>query len=266
MSASSSLKLRAYKHIRRELLAGKLPPGQRISPEISARQLGMSQTPVREAIGLLESDGLVEQVPGQGCFVRMPRRREFGILWDVRIMLESNAAARAARRASRRQVAELARIFARIRALSRQIRDRAAEDAGADAPAALRPLFEELALCDASFHVALLRAADVPPVHRIVDNLQVLSQIMRYTITPPVTITRLMAWEVAQHWRILRAVKRQEPTAARAAMRDHLRRSRKISLDGLRRKRAPQSITMTLDDSVRRGIRTQERGWARSER
>ena len=89
---SSSLKQLAYQHLRTRLLSGALPPGQRISAYDSAKELGISQTPVREAIGLLESEGLVHQIPKLGVFVRRPDRREIAELYDLRILLEGFAA------------------------------------------------------------------------------------------------------------------------------------------------------------------------------
>jgi DNA-binding GntR family transcriptional regulator len=194
---------------------------------LSARGLGMSQTPVREAIGLLESEGLVEQVPGQGTFVCVPTRKDFASLWDIRIMLESYSAKRAARRLRPRQLAELERLFARMRALARAIRD-----SGLDAIQG--PLAQELALTDAHFHLTILRAADSPRLLRVTDNLQILSRLLTYSVPAQESVARQMAIQVREHRLIVRAMRRRDPKAARAAMRAHLRATRRIVLSVLR--------------------------------
>ena len=56
----------AYKHISDELLNGELIPGQKISEPALAKKLGISRTPVREAIQRLKNEGLLQQVPPAG--------------------------------------------------------------------------------------------------------------------------------------------------------------------------------------------------------
>lgn len=222
---TQSLKQIAYQHLRRKLLSGAYPPGHRISPDASARELGISQTPVREAIGLLESEGLVEQVPNLGAFVRRPDRREIADLYDVRILLEAFAAARAARRIRPRELSELERTFVRIRELSHKIRD------GGDK--VLRgALGQELAVADATFHLILLRAAGNARVMKIIDDLQVISRLMS-TEPAPIggDIAAEMGIQVRQHYRIFQAVRGHDPKAARRAMREHLVPTKRITLE-----------------------------------
>jgi DNA-binding GntR family transcriptional regulator len=67
---------RAYRHIRRMLLAGDVVPGARLSYGLIGREIGVSATPVREAVGQLASEGLVELVPQLGAVVRRLTRSE----------------------------------------------------------------------------------------------------------------------------------------------------------------------------------------------
>jgi DNA-binding GntR family transcriptional regulator len=190
---SSSLKQVAYQHLRKRMLSGQLPPGQRISPDASARELGMSQTPVREAIGLLESEGLVEQLPNLGAFVRVPTRREIADLSDLRVVLEGFAVARAAKRIKPAQLRELESTFARMRDLAGRIRD------GGE-PAFRGKLSDEIALVDVEFHMILLRAAGNERVLKIIDDLHVLSRLMSFGREFTVTdVTREMATLIKLH-------------------------------------------------------------------
>ncbi len=67
---------RAYRHLRQKLLDGSVPPGSRLSYGSIGREIGVSATPVREAVGQLASEGFVELVPQLGAVVRTLTREE----------------------------------------------------------------------------------------------------------------------------------------------------------------------------------------------
>lgn len=74
--------------INKAILSGELKPGDRIVETQWARDLGVSQSPVREAIRELEMIGLVENIPYQGCFVRKVTKKELQDSYKVRRSLE----------------------------------------------------------------------------------------------------------------------------------------------------------------------------------
>src|SRR5262249_6353502 len=77
---------KAYDHIRSKLAQGLLGgAGDRPEP-ILARELGISRTPIREAIRQLASEGLLEQRAKQGTFIRRPDRRDLDEIYQVRIL------------------------------------------------------------------------------------------------------------------------------------------------------------------------------------
>ncbi len=80
----SSLRHRAYQHIQRKIHCGELPAGHVVSENILAPEIGMSRTPVREAIQHLEHDGLLGQVPCYGTVVRTLSRRDLKDLYELR--------------------------------------------------------------------------------------------------------------------------------------------------------------------------------------
>lgn len=59
-----------YRHLKERLLSGRFAPGERLSEPLLAQELGVSRTPVREALMRLAEEGLVELVPGRGARVR----------------------------------------------------------------------------------------------------------------------------------------------------------------------------------------------------
>lgn len=98
---------RAYEEIKRLLFTGGLEAGERIPVEDLCVQLGVSRTPVREALVTLENEGLVRTVPRKGYFAREVSFRAAIDAWQLRILIEPIATAFAARRAGPADVAEI---------------------------------------------------------------------------------------------------------------------------------------------------------------
>src|SRR5436190_2563510 len=82
--------------IREAILDGRLPPGQRLKEEELARELGISRTPVREALLILQAEGLVDAAPNRGAVVRSHDGDDLEDLYQLRALLEGHAARRAA--------------------------------------------------------------------------------------------------------------------------------------------------------------------------
>ncbi len=86
---------------------GLLPPGSRLHQGRLAEQLGVSRTPIREALLRLEREGLVESSPGRGMFVRGVRPEEIREVYEVREILEPFAARLACQRATPRDLSTI---------------------------------------------------------------------------------------------------------------------------------------------------------------
>src|ERR1700754_4253911 len=82
------------------ILEGELQPGERLRAEALAQRFGTSRTPVREALLQLEAQGLVDVEPNRGAVVRAFDADDLRDLYEVRALLEPQAAARAATRIS----------------------------------------------------------------------------------------------------------------------------------------------------------------------
>lgn len=76
-------------YIKESILTGELKPGDRIVETRCAKELGVSQSPVREAIRELEIIGLVENIPFQGCYVKEHTIKDVKDSYKVRISLET---------------------------------------------------------------------------------------------------------------------------------------------------------------------------------
>lgn len=103
--------------IRREILAGRLAPGSRLKEEELARELRISRTPVREAILVLQAEGLLQWSPRRGATVRAYGDEELEELYQLRAVVEGFAARRAATRITPEAIAELAASCDRYREL-----------------------------------------------------------------------------------------------------------------------------------------------------
>lgn len=93
--------------IREAIVDGRLEPGMRLKEEELARELGISRTPIREALLMLQAEGLVDAIPNRGAMVRVHTAEDLDDLYQLRALLEGYAARRAAIRISEEQLEEL---------------------------------------------------------------------------------------------------------------------------------------------------------------
>lgn len=104
--------LRVRGELRQAILDGTLAPGERLRAEAVAERFDASRTPVREALILLEREGLVDLEPHRGAVVRLFDAADLVDVYEVRALLESHAAGRAAARISESVLDRLAELCA----------------------------------------------------------------------------------------------------------------------------------------------------------
>jgi DNA-binding GntR family transcriptional regulator len=126
--------------IRRAITEGRFQPGERLKEEELARELGISRTPVREALLILQAEGLVDAAPKRGATVQSLSLSELIDLYDLRALLEGAAARLAARSITPQQVTKLRESCDRLERLP--------------ADASLRELVDE----NLVFHLTVLEA------------------------------------------------------------------------------------------------------------
>jgi len=88
---STSVRTLAYNNLKSDVLAGRFNPGERLTEEHLAKSLGVSRTPVREALHKLESEGLVKPLESRGFSVARDSNEEMEDLFDIRAALEGYA-------------------------------------------------------------------------------------------------------------------------------------------------------------------------------
>ncbi|EME71621.1 transcriptional regulator [Paramagnetospirillum caucaseum] len=200
----TNLAEQAYTALHDMLLGGeRFMPGDKISVEDLARQLGVSRSPVWNAVARLEADGIVEVRPRQGVFfVGFDRERLLEIM-AVREVLEGAAARLAAEKAGPAQVAGLrASVTLQREAIARG----ALEDYAAEA---------------ARFHSLLAQAGGNKVMVKIIERLWARAKAM---CIRPGARPALLDERVDEHARMVDAVGRRDGEAAEAEIRAHIRR------------------------------------------
>lgn len=105
--SAESASRRAYRELRQAILERRLPANRKVTEVGLAEDLGISRTPIREAIKRLLLEGLLERRKGQGLWCVVPDADEVREIFELRLRLESYAAAKAAERAMPAQVEAL---------------------------------------------------------------------------------------------------------------------------------------------------------------
>lgn len=101
----------AYVVLRQEIVEGRFPPGRRMREIELAQRLGISRTPIRQALSRLEIEGLLDLKPRMGLVVSVLDDDAVDDLYEMRAAVEGTAAAMAARHASPRDLALLDRLL-----------------------------------------------------------------------------------------------------------------------------------------------------------
>ncbi len=230
---TESLKTRAYNHIRGALMEGRWPEGTFISPAKLAKQIGISYTPVREAVIQLASEGLVEQIPKLGVCTRRLTRQEMEQLFDLREILEAGAARRAAERITPSQLADMENLCRQHGIILHELRD-AARDQN-DLPVVEKiwtgPRVEKLAKLNVIFHLGLMGASQNPPLMKTVSDLHILTRVLRdRVLLPGETYLHRLARDYRFHVEILRALRRRDGQAAAEWTERHVVEARRYHL------------------------------------
>ena len=90
----TTLAIEIARHLREQIISGALPAGERVNETRITRELALSRSPVREALRILESEGLVTLEPHRGARVRAVSEQDLEEIFDVRLMIESHGVLR----------------------------------------------------------------------------------------------------------------------------------------------------------------------------
>ena len=196
--------------LRDAILSGHFRPGQRLPERELVQQMGVSRTPIREALRKLELQGLVTAIPYKGPVVTTPTVEDARALFEVRAALEGLAVALFTRRADQ---AVLDRLHAHIAASERAWSRRSVPEV-LDANNALHdeiasgcdnPLLQQM-LGNLRDRIVLLRVESLSyrdrPRHSIAEHRAIVEQIAQRKASEA---SRLMEQHIMRAWRAARA-------------------------------------------------------------
>lgn len=202
--------------IRSKLLDGSLRPGSRLDYKQIAKEMGVSTTPVREAVTQLASEGFVQLFPRLGAVVRSMTRAVAIELYEVREAVESFAAMKAAERINQRH---LDLLNEQLETMDRLNAKASARSDGRLTPKDLKQFLD----ADMSFHQTVMLGAKNPALARTVEESQLQCRI--FFADRGVHNSPMLSVVCQQHRMILEALKKQNGERASAAMRSHIRTS-----------------------------------------
>ncbi len=197
----------AYRALCAALQSGRYRPGDRLREAEIAAELGISRTPVREALGRLVARGLAAAAGGRGLVVATLDRSQILELYAMREILEGAAARMAAQRAAEPELEALQAML--------------------DAFVAARTDPLRMAAVNRDFHAAIVEAAGNRYLQQALGELQDAIALLRVT-----TFTAPKRPETArrEHAVIVEAIARRDPEAAEQAARLHIREALRTRL------------------------------------
>ena len=199
----ASLTEKAYQAISGAIARLELKPGETLTQDRLAKWLGISRTPVREALRRLEQDGLIQNVPGRGLIVTELTIKDVEDLLELLRILDTQAAYLAAQRRTPEQAEELAAIAEALLV--------AAEDHDVEAWSRI----------DKPYHDLLLAATGNHFLRRAIEEVR--RRLQRITYQVAIQPEHLLSG-TREHVALAQAISDSDAHAAADTMRQHLQR------------------------------------------
>lgn len=199
-----------YEELKLLILTGKISPGMRLMEEELAEDMGVSRTPIREAIRKLEKEGLITIEPRRGAYVSQISTKDMVEILEVRQNMEGLAAELAAQRMSEEDKEKLRNIA------------KAYEDAVAAGDMA------EMIRCDTTFHHIIVEATQNKILIQMVEQLQEMVLRFRYVYYDNFKRAEQM---LSEHQAIYEAIAGGNTEVARESANVHIDRLKSLILE-----------------------------------
>lgn len=201
-----NLDQKVYQTLKMMIIGRELMPGTKIFQDKLAQQLGVSRTPLVNALKKLEHEKLVSAIPRRGFYVRLMTQEEMIQIFELREVLEGLAARRAATEISDAQIQKLKSFFKNVNTSSES------ED--------LKKYAEE----DRKFHNFLIKVGGEEFLSGILETYNII--IFSYQIALHEGLVRLPEETIDEHLAIIEAISNREPIKAEEVARLHLSKSK----------------------------------------
>lgn len=209
-----------YQALRGAILRGELAPGQRLVIDEIGRQLEVSAIPIREALQLLQSEGLVQSAPHVGATVSPVSEDEVHEVFAIMEGLETVGVREATRRLDDEGIAQLSAVVAEM-------------DGAVDSRE-----YERWAALNSNLHRAINDIARMPLLREMTDRVLARWERLRRHYFQGVLVPRVVQAQ-EEHHALLDALGRRDPDAAEQIVREHNRAAQRAYADYLRRDSRP---------------------------
>lgn len=203
-----------FETMREAIISGQLKPGERLMEVQLAEEMGVSRTPVREAIRKLELEGFVVMVPRKGAYVADISTKDIADVFEIRAALEALAAGLAAERITDEELEELQRTLVKV--------SKSAESHD----------LENLIQVDTEFHDVLYKASRNERLVQIISNLR--EQIQRFRSTTLAAPGR-MKDALEEHKKIVDAISERNVALAAQLAQEHIENAENSMLEAIRK-------------------------------
>ena len=200
--------------LREAIMNGSLQPRERLMEIQLAEELGVSRTPIREALRKLELEGFIVMVPRKGAFVADISFKDITEVFEIRAALESLAAGLAAERITDEE----------IEALERNLVAKAEAIAAND--------LQKLVEVDTNFHETIYQASRNQRLRSIISNLR--EQIQRFR-TQSLSFPGRMKYSLAEHRAIVEAIEARDTHLARQLAQEHIENAENSILESIKK-------------------------------
>jgi len=209
----TSIRERVFEYLKAGVLSGHLNPGERLTEEHLAKEMGVSRTPVREALHKLESEGLIKPLETRGFIVSHDSKDEIEELFEIRSLLEGHALRIISKKISEQDLGQLNNFIEKAEEALRRKR------------------IDEVFKWNTKFHDMLHNlVAEKRRLHRLMVNIR--RYALRYrkdTLQYPDGVRRA----IDGHRKILLALRLKDPDLCERVMREHIQQAKEDALQAL---------------------------------
>lgn len=204
LPASVPLREAVFLSLKKAILDGSLRPGQTLSENKIADRLSVSRTPAREAIRVLEAEGLVTFLPGRKVIVSAPTKKDIEEVYEIRLIVETEA---------------LSRITSDRKDLIQTLDYHLDEAEKCRKEGDLREMIE----ANSRFHATIISALDNKRMQRFIDSLQdTIFRLRTYSVTEEWAVDPSTLESEKEHRQIVASLRTGNLESATSLLRQHL--------------------------------------------
>lgn len=207
-----SYKEKVYAELKQAILSNELKQGEMLNERTLAAKLGISRTPIREALHLLENEGWVATEPCKGTWVREVTAKDIAEVYQMRLALEPLAVELAIHRSNRAAMLELTRMMEEQSKIVPNMDDRTFTD------------------MDMNFHLYIVKISEN---RRLLQTMSSFMDVMSMYVIRTIRKTQPYSVPIGEHAEILDAMLKQDILAAKSAVVRHINRAFSAAVENL---------------------------------